>query len=847
MALRWGGEPGSVEGLATEVRAAMDRAAALGANLIGVSADGASFAFEENGMEEAIELAVSFVHPKHWCVGIGVGHLAALRDDTAFERLSVGPGALRASALARVAQPGEIVVDAACPEASAGSLLAIGRRVATLGDSDRGGRLRGLVLDVSEPWRRGGGAQVEQVREPRVVGREASLAMIEAVEPGGVAIVRAAAGVGGSRFLEEISVRAARSLSVEPVGCSVEPLGALRVALQQARAPELPPREAEIYAALTRGQGVDIEGASDLIRAWLQGDRGESLDERAWILIDDASLVDRPTLDAIGHAASVPDVSFAVVARLDPGDVLPAPLTGLVVEADLALKPLQPHEATVIFEEACGGKTNVSPDVVRRWVRRGAGVPLAILESLRHGLAVGELAVRDGSTIAARSKISGRGRVLSARAWIVRRLAVIDADRPDHGLMITLVATAGQWVDRRVIEEAAVDLGVTSSFDEIVSLLAREAFLHVRGPLLALSSRSLREAALDRIDDGTRRRIHTALAGAYARLATGLDIAEGAHHAALAGDHLGSASLASRAEARARKVGLDTWADSLAAFARAEGAPAMPTRPSPPPRATVRSPAPPPVEVNFEPRSLGPPPVEVDFEPQPVSLTPEDLEEAPPTTIRTPPPVPPIDMPPIDMPKRPSLGVTRLTTGQIAALPAPGLQAPKPISIDQLLGPPLEPAKASDSAVPLDELIVSSSPPGAPLSDHGLGELADVARRALGSADLAGLEAALAAIEVVGGSRTAVLRLRGIAALARGQISEGLKLVRASKSGAQSDRERARGALACAIGFAVAGNRDGAVFEALEALAAERKHPSQKGDEPCARLLTRLLPDDAAF
>ena len=60
------------------------------------------------------------------------------------------------------------------------------------------------------------------------------LAMIEAVEPGGIAIVRAPAGVGGTRFLEEIAVRAARSLRIEPVGCGAEPLGALRVALHAA-------------------------------------------------------------------------------------------------------------------------------------------------------------------------------------------------------------------------------------------------------------------------------------------------------------------------------------------------------------------------------------------------------------------------------------------------------------------------------------------------------------------------------------------------------------------------------------------------------------------------------------
>jgi hypothetical protein len=92
-------------------------------------------------------------------------------------------------------------------------------------------RIRGLVLDVREPWRRDGGEAVERLREPRLVAREAALEAIKAVQPGGIAIVRAAPGFGGTRFLDEIVARTARALLVAPVGCSVEPLGALRVAV----------------------------------------------------------------------------------------------------------------------------------------------------------------------------------------------------------------------------------------------------------------------------------------------------------------------------------------------------------------------------------------------------------------------------------------------------------------------------------------------------------------------------------------------------------------------------------------------------------------------------------------
>jgi len=796
----------------------MERASVAGGRLVGVGPDGASFGFEDGATEEAVELAIS-VAAERWRVGIGVGELASVREEDTFERLSVGAAAQRAFALARTADPGEVLVDLALNEAASGSLLSTGRRVASLGDGEGGKRVRALVLDVYEPWRRAGEASIDHVHEPRVVGRESSIAMIEAVEPGGLAVIRAAQGVGGSRFLEEIASRAARALVIEPTMCSVEPLGALRVALsraQQDRVRELGVQDNELLDALLLGRGLEVATASDLIRAWIGTGFGATLDERAWVLIDDATLVDRATLEAVGHAASVPGAEFAVVARVDQGDVIPQPLSTLVVEADLSLKPLLPHEATVVLEEACGGASSVSPEVVRRWLRRGGGVPLAILESLRHGLSVGDLAVRTslaGTSIVARSKASGRGRVLSAHAWIARRLAVLDTDRAHDALVAAICALAGPGTPREVIEEAAVDLGLSGgeAFSEAIDRLVREALLTARGGLISPSSRTMREAAIDRLEDGTRRRIHAALSGSLARHALGLDLAEGAHHAAHAGDQLGAAALAVRAAERARKAGLDEWASSFEAFARSQGANTAPTptTPSPPPRPSVRSPAPPPVE----------------------SLAPDDLEvvdeEPPPKTVSTPPPQP------VEIPfHRVSLGAGRLTTGQIAALPAP-------------YRPPADLyAAAREKHVDDDDddeqiIIDEELPLEGPVS--GVDELADAARKALVGRDYTALDSALSAIEVVSGPGAALTRVRAIAALARGKIAEGLELARRAASEARTEGARARSTLAVAIALGVAGERDAALVEALTALSSERKRSANgPGDAACRKLVERI-------
>src|SRR5439155_11136106 len=127
---------------------------------------------------------------------------------------------------------------------------------------------------------------------------------------------------------------------------------------------------------------------------WLTPEPQET--ETPLLLIDDAMAVDRATLEAIGLAAVAAGAPFAVVARIDIGDPVPQSLAGLVVEADVKLDALSPHQAVEVLDDACGGAKAVHPEVRKRWTRRGGGIPLGIIEALRHGLAVGELAVRDG-------------------------------------------------------------------------------------------------------------------------------------------------------------------------------------------------------------------------------------------------------------------------------------------------------------------------------------------------------------------------------------------------------------------------------------------------------------------
>jgi hypothetical protein len=620
-----------------------------------------------------------------------------------------------------------------------------------------------------------------------------------------------------------------------------------------------------------------------------------------------------------------------------------------VVEADVSIKALQPHEAAAMLEDACGGDGALTPEVKKRWTRRGGAVPLAVMESLRHGLMVGELALRNG-VVTPRSKTAGRGRTLSPHAWVTRRFAALALDRAEDATLTCVVAIAGAQLPRKRLAAVASDLGLPTgdALDKTLARLCREGVLVCDGDRVSTSSRTLRDAALERTDEAMRRRLHGALAAAFAQTARGLDLAEGAHHAALAGDHLGAASLATRAADRATKCGLGEWAVALTNFAHAEGAPGpLATTPSPPPGVGSRAPrmakVPTIAPVDLEPfdddhgATMTAPKLTPEPEPEPVPAPEPIAKPVVPAPARPPaPPAKPALSPRITTSKHKPVDTT-LTTGQIAALPSPSFAkmlvakeiakeaaketsrtaaavvaspqpvfAPAPRAAPPRPPPPRAAPKREDTAATIKDApilarpiaaqppevsdadattefvgrpipILDDPPPLAPDELAGLdaaseGELlvvpsltslpapplpadetvatlaADV-RRALASRDLPSLDASLSQLEAAGGSPCAIARLRGLSAVARGDLGGGFRLLRRARADAKSEREIARGSLAYAIALGAAGRPEDALLEALSALARERKlqpRPSARGegsagDLACRKLIARLL------
>ena len=139
--------------LAGYLRRALDvkkRAEALGATLTAWGADTFAFDFAPEEMEEAIELAgVAFDEAGglRFSAGVAYGPLTRLGISGSLAMLAWGEALLAATSLARAAEPGEVLVDEACPHHVRHALRVIGQRL--VGEPP----LSALVLDARQPMR----------------------------------------------------------------------------------------------------------------------------------------------------------------------------------------------------------------------------------------------------------------------------------------------------------------------------------------------------------------------------------------------------------------------------------------------------------------------------------------------------------------------------------------------------------------------------------------------------------------------------------------------------------------------------------------------------------------------
>ncbi|WP_437654122.1 hypothetical protein [Sorangium sp. So ce1182] len=815
----------------TRALALKKRAEALGATLCAWSAQTFSFEFTPEDSEEAVLLAAlaaedAAVHPDaRFAAGIAQGEMTYVGEAGRFTALSWGQPLLVAVMLARIALPGDVLLDPALPAVLSGELMTLGLHRGI----DGARRVRGLRLDAQQPLRRQVVESVARLCKPPLLHRDGELAEL-AVPPGSLAVVRAEAGAGGSRLLLDLLrlLSPSRSLFVAPIGASREPLGALRRALARAaprtekaraRAPVLPDRLQPALARLLAGEGVEPWTAAEVLAAWL----APSGARFGLLAVDDAAEVDAVSLDAIAIAMEM-GTGLRAVVRLGRSDPLPAPLTAITPAAAVTLGPLPAASAQDLVRRLLDGC--IDDAGARRWAARAPAFPLALREVLCEALESGVLRWI-GRSVAPRRRSAGRGR--PARTMTGAELAAPPAFRPIEGRLrllavgprtiLTALATLGGDASDAAIDGLCDGTGAPKVASLAPALLGAGWAFRPEPGWLKLSSRTLRDALLAAVPPGERAAWHLAAARVVEEHAGVLGLADAAWHAAKAGDRRSAAELAARAARAAGDALLESSAAELLAFAdeqetarehRLDEAPDS-TSSQPP---TFRTP----IEV------VGEAPDPERGPPAPAEERPDAHRGAADSAARWRGPASPGGARGGTLPA-PRPDDHRAALAHEA--PAGFLDATS-LDAGHLLGD-----------APGDPLAKTSESPVLSMNDIAV-RLAELARQALVQGDLRTLERLVGELRRTGEHADLVERMSGLVSLGRGAKDDALRRFRIAAEVEASPAQRARALLAYGVALAAAGRTEGALLEGLSALARAREAEDRRGEQACARFLAQL-------
>ncbi|MEZ4232465.1 MAG: hypothetical protein R3B89_25020 [Polyangiaceae bacterium] len=794
-------------------RSLTKRAAARGGNVVAWGARSVAFDFDFDAAEDAIEFASEEVNGDDVPFGIGIaqGEQEPIDEMVAGYTLSWGPALVRAEALARIAREGEVLLEPNLDPIRTGELLTRGRRLRALGKD----RVKGLLLDSEHPWRGDLAAMVSELMTPLLIGRPQLGEML--VPAGNLGIVRAARGLGGSRFLGELArtLEPGRVLRLSP-SLMGEPFGALRRGLLKARSRGQAPAvlegvHAESLESLLGGEGLDLDSCAGLLRAWLKpaSERGPS----GAMLLDDVHDIDSDTLEAIRVA--IEDMPFRLVVRAHPGARLPDAIADLSVVVEVKLGALEGREAVDLARAWLNGE--LDDGLAERFAKLGQGEPLSVSEALAEALEAGELVWEDHRAVSRRRR-AGRGDPHAAEHWIARRARHLEAG--PRAVLFALAVLGGEAdaADVRALVERASDVQI--EFDKVVRALEASRWLRRPSPeLLSLPSASHREAIAGQLSSPRVAAWHRAAAVVLANNNRPLCAASASAHAMLGGDFDSAARMARRAAASARAVDLGETADALETFCDTKD----------------------PGLLSGRGLSSSVFPVDLFSEQQriPVSALPSDSRPPPPPQIPRPPKLPAR----IASPRLPGADV--LAFAAAGPMSAPGVRR-SPGSGATRQGPPPLPPRASQqmkaqkpiSIIPDEELELASEEPTTGVRN----ELALKATELMRRGDWAAVAKLAEHLRASKRHLGLAERLDALVKLGEGDALEALGTLRraAESATSQASGDRCRAALAHAIGLGAAGRGTEALLEALSGLAYAREADDRRGELACTRFIAQL-------
>jgi hypothetical protein len=485
--------------------------------------------------------------------------LETAEDATTRFPLRWGYPLVRATALARAARAGEVLLDPSLRAIERGELLIGGSRSCLYGKL----RIRGVVLNVAHPWQ--GSSPVSSVgfSRPQFIPRNEMEEVVGASS--GLTVVFAAPGAGASRFLEEVALALGprRVLHVMPETLG-EPLGALRLALLRSMDSDHAPaglttEHEQSLEGLIAGEDIAPDSGAELVVAWVAS---ETTGRPGVVLVDDASDVDADSLEAIGQAYASTSEPFHVIVRLAPGAPIPKALSGISAARSVELLSLSTSSAEELAALAAGGAMDQKTRA--QWAIRGGRIALAVVESVREAVEGDEIAWDEGSTVA-RSRSQPPSGPRPPGFWIRQRFV---RQGEESGRVLASLAILGGHASPDDVSSMLATPGVTVDIKKVASALEASGWLVTdKLGLHALASATHGETVLRTMKDSTFTSLHRAAARAAATRDRPLAAASAAVHYVLAGDVEAARETARRAAAATRAIGLEATASGFDALA----------------------------------------------------------------------------------------------------------------------------------------------------------------------------------------------------------------------------------------------------------------------------------------
>lgn len=539
-----------------------ERAAALGGRLSSWGATVYGYEFDPDALEDVIDLVLSVAQGSSSLVSVGIseGTLESAREGGGKRALKWGVPLVHATALARAARPGEVLVDPTLRAVRRGELLTTGSRVGVYGRL----RLRGLLLDLRYPWCNVLAEKARSLVRPEHVGHGLDQVPIE---PGSVAVLRGKRGTGGSRLLDEIEQRNAPApvLRIMPHSFG-EPLGGLRRAVRAAPALQDRARAhsehfAQSLEAFVSGEGLDPDSCAELIVELLSPKPED--DEIGLATVDDAAEVDADTLEVLARALELRPDLLRIVVRLGESDPVPKPLATAPRGPELVLEPLPVEHAAEVAQASLRGE--LDDKSATRWGNRGGRIPLGVVEAVRDALETGEIVWENGRA-SARLRSSGTGDAHAPKHWVLRRLERLDESARRVLEALSVLGGQAEEGDLRAVLRKRDDLFIDPTASLAV-LEARAFVLRSEPDFLTVPSATHRDAILSTLAESDFRAWHAAACAASAESDRPLAASTATVHAVLAGDLTRAKELARRTAAATRAIGLEATEAAFAAFA----------------------------------------------------------------------------------------------------------------------------------------------------------------------------------------------------------------------------------------------------------------------------------------